>query len=59
LTQDVINYGFDDFDINNNANKKNITSDKYNNYLNNDSIKLINEFYKKDFELFDYNMKII
>ena len=59
LTQDVINYGFDDFDINNNTNKQNITSDKYNNYLNNDSIKLINEFYKKDFELFDYNMKII
>ena len=25
-------------------------------YLNNNSIKLINKFYKKDFELFNYKM---
>ena len=31
----------------------------YSRYLNNDSISLINEYYKKDFELFNYELKKI
>jgi hypothetical protein len=58
LTPDLRKYGYDDFDLNFNRNKINIEKDKYAIYLNNDSIKLINEFYKKDFELFSYDMKI-
>ncbi len=57
LTPDLIKYGYDDFNLNFHSNKKNIKKDKYANYLNNDSIKLINDFYKKDFELFNYDMK--
>lgn len=57
LTPDLRKYGYDDFNLNFHSNKKNIKKDKYANYLNNDSIKLINEFYKKDFELFNYDMK--
>lgn len=37
--------------------KRGNTNKDYSRYLNNDSISLINEFYKKDFELFDYNLK--
>jgi hypothetical protein len=58
LTCDLRKYGCDDFNLNIHINKKNIKKDNYVNYLNNDSIKLINEFYKKDFELFNYDMKI-
>jgi hypothetical protein len=58
LTPDLRKYGYDDFNLNFHSNKKNIKKDKYANYLNNDSIKLINDFYKKDFELFNYDMKI-
>ena len=57
LTPDLRKSGYDDFNLNFHNNKKNIKKDKYANYLNNDSIKLINEFYKKDFELFNYDMK--
>lgn len=32
---------------------------KYDDLLNKESIKLINDFYKKDFELFGYDMKFI
>jgi len=59
LTEDFKNYGFKDFDLRFHKNKQNINKEKYSNYLNNDSIKLINEFYKKDFELFNYEMKNI
>jgi hypothetical protein len=56
LTNDMFNNGFTDFNLceqnNNQINKK-----KYDEYLNTDSIKLINEFYKKDFELFNYELK--
>jgi hypothetical protein len=41
------------FDIN----IKNTKVNDYSNYLNTDSIFLINTFYKKDFELFNYNLK--
>ena len=52
LTEDLIKYGFTDFNIHKNVNKnENIN---YYNFLNNDSIKLINNFYKKDFKLFNY-----
>jgi len=42
------------FDIN--IKEKGINKD-YSNYLNKDSICLINTFYKKDFELFNYKLK--
>jgi hypothetical protein len=57
LIENVKNYGYHDFNFNVNVNRKNVTKDNYDKYLNNDSIKLINEFYKKDFELFNYDMK--
>mgnify|MGYP005994488069 CR=1 FL=1 len=50
LTQDINNYGFIDYI----GTKSTII---HSNYLNNDSIQLINIFYKKDFELFNYNFK--
>ena len=50
LTQDIHNYGFTDYI----GTKSNII---HINYLNNDSIQLINIFYKKDFELFNYTFK--
>ena len=37
-----------------NMNPNNVNYDKY---LNDDSIKLINENYKKDFEILNYNKK--
>ena len=55
LTNDIINYGFTDY--NNRIDNKGIEDNKnYLNYLNSDSINLINQFYKKDFELFNYSM---
>tara|TARA_B110000971_G_C19939162_1_gene467903 strand:+ start:189 stop:812 length:624 start_codon:yes stop_codon:yes gene_type:complete len=39
-----------------NINKNQVNKD-YSNYLNKDSISLINTFYKKDFELFNYKLK--
>ena len=50
LTQDIHNYGFTEYK----GTKSNII---HSNYLNNDSIQLINIFYKKDFELFNYTFK--
>jgi hypothetical protein len=41
--------------VNLNIINKDVNKD-YSKYLNKDSIKLINEFYKKDFELFNYDM---
>ena len=35
--------------------QKNVNKD-YKKYLNNDSIAIINNKYRKDFELFDYDM---
>jgi len=52
LTNDMKCLGYDDFNnfINNNPEKIN-----YFNYLNNDSIRVINDFYHYDFVLFNYN----
>jgi hypothetical protein len=57
LSQQLKDYGFQDFDVNSQINPQNIKKEKYATYLNNNSIKLINKFYKKDFELFNYDMK--
>lgn len=53
LRQDMIKFGFKDFYENVNENKYN-----YLDLLNSDSIHLINDYYSKDFEFFDYK-KII
>jgi len=54
LTDDLIKYGFTDFNIHKNVN---INGDiNYFDFLNEKSIKLINNFYKKDFKLFDYKI---
>lgn len=45
---------FLEFDINI---KQTTVNKDYSNYLNKDSISLINNFYKKDFELFNYKFK--
>ena len=37
--------------------RRNTVNKDYSRYLNKKSISLINDFYKKDFELFDYKMK--
>ena len=37
--------------------KQNNVNKNYNKYLNKESISLINKFYKKDFELFNYNIR--
>jgi hypothetical protein len=50
LTKEIKEYGFEDYDGQNN-------STDYSKYLNNDSIKLINKYYKTDFDLFGYDMK--
>ena len=51
LKYDMANIGYTDFNIKINANKNNI--DCYD-YLNDESIKLINDFYDYDFTLFGY-----
>ena len=56
LTHSMKNIGYIDFDFDKNKNQdKNGNKINYFDYLNDDSIKLINEFYNKDFELFGYN----
>jgi hypothetical protein len=57
LNEDLYKYGFTDFKLNLHKNNKNVKQEEYMSYLNNDSINLINIFYKKDFELFNYEMK--
>ena len=52
LNDDMIKLGYTDFNIQSNKNKYN--EKNYLKYLNNDSIKLINQCYDKDFELFNY-----
>jgi hypothetical protein len=51
----MISYGFTDFGNRDNVNRDKITN--YDNYLNSNSIKAINQFYEKDFRLFGYPMK--
>ena len=54
LNDDMKNLGFEDFDVwtNNNTNKVD-----YYNYLNNESIEFINNFYHLDFVLFNYDKR--
>jgi hypothetical protein len=51
---DMISNGYLDFNVKLNRNENSVIN--YNNYLNKDSINLINNYYKKDFELFGYTM---
>jgi hypothetical protein len=53
LKNDMIMLGYEDFDVfdNQNINKANIN---YYNYLNDESIMIINEFYDLDFKIFKY-----
>lgn len=52
LDYDMINAGYQDFNIKHNSNNLEIN---YFNYLNNDSIELINSFYDNDFSIFKFN----
>jgi hypothetical protein len=52
LNDNLKKYGFTDFNKNELVNNYNIKN--YFGFLNNNSIKLINNIYKKDFELFNY-----
>lgn len=52
LTNDMINLGYNDFNIFDNVNKNKVN---YYKYLNIDSILIINQFYHLDFILFNYN----
>jgi hypothetical protein len=54
LTEDMIKLGYKDFNqkINLNSNKLN-----YDNYLNNDSIQLINKYYDEDFKILGYKKR--
>jgi hypothetical protein len=54
LTKDMHNLGFHNFQ---NRDLKNQVNVDYYNYLNNDSIKLINDFYDYDFKFFNYEKK--
>jgi hypothetical protein len=56
LDDDMYNYGFLDFSNTRVENKGGVDQQTYANYLNDDSIKLVNNFYKRDFELFNYEM---
>lgn len=54
LLNDMKTHGFDDFDLEDN--KTNHNNINYFELLNDDSIKLINHYYKKDFEYFNYKI---
>jgi hypothetical protein len=51
LNEDMKNIGYTDFDLNRNTNSHKLN---YIDYLNNESITIINNYYAKDFELFNY-----
>ena len=53
LTKDMIEDGWTDFDLKLNASK---VSHNIEDLLNDESIELINDFYLKDFEIFNYEM---
>jgi hypothetical protein len=54
LKTDMHNLGYTDFNVHTNNNAAKIN---YYDYLNGDSIKLINEFYDYDFTMFNYTKK--
>mgnify|MGYP001162412708 CR=1 FL=1 len=57
LTEDLNKYGYN-YIRQKIGKEKRYTTSQYSNYLSNKSIDLINNFYKKDFELFNYQMII-
>ena len=64
LDEDMINLGYIDFKFKLNINENNNINDNVNklnyyNYLSNNSIQLINDFYDYDFKLFNYNKIVI
>jgi len=56
LQEDMKAFGFDDFNLVINTNRAKIDGTTYRMMLNKKSIDLINEYYKIDFEMFDYPM---
>ena len=54
MNEEIKKLGFNDFNQNDNITHKGKCD--YTIFLNNDSIELINIYYKKDFEYFDYKM---
>jgi hypothetical protein len=48
----MVDAGYKDFNLKKNSNNLEIN---YFNYLNNDSIELINSFYDNDFSIFKFN----
>jgi hypothetical protein len=55
LTNEMKNLGYSDFNMFENVNTNKLN---YYNYLNNESIEIINNFYHLDFILFNYDKKI-
>jgi hypothetical protein len=53
LNDDLHKYGYTDFNVE--VNKSNDSTINYMDFLNNDSIQLINNYYYMDFELFNYD----
>lgn len=56
LTTEMHELGYTDFNNHEHANTEKVD---YYDYLNNDSIKLINDFYDDDFRLFNYTKKMV
>ena len=54
LNQEMSNLGFPDFSDYCSSNFK--SNKDYSHYINDESIKLINSYYKKDFEYFNYKI---
>jgi hypothetical protein len=54
LNEDMQKLGFQDFDLTLNTNEN--SGINYFDYLNQDSIQIINKYYEKDFEYFGYQM---
>jgi hypothetical protein len=54
LNDDMVKLGYKDFNIQMNMNPNRVNSEDY---LNTDSINLINKIYEKDFEILNYNKK--
>lgn len=55
LTDDMKKYGYTDFDLHVFKNRHKVN---YDDYLNDNSIKLINTLYEKDFSFFGYEMRM-
>ena len=54
LTSDIHKLGYTDFNLHVHKNSKKVN---YNDYLNSECIELINEYYDKDFKLFNYEKR--